>query len=259
VKPSRAIGDVGRIIETMNSMVWYHRIELAPGIVTPGADWESLWAPMRERHRAVDFRGKRVLEVGCWDGYWSFEAEKLGAAEIWATDDMSQRKTVTRSVPFVIECLGSKVRYRDDVSVYDVDALLPQKFDVVICYGVLYHLRYPVLGLAKMRKVLKTGGTLLIETAVLLDTEETTMTWGHDRIYPGDPSTWNAPSLSCLRFLLESSYFEVRSCETFLRQDEALKIGRAYARATAVERSLGDRHVVPDHFLAEHDTAFGKR
>jgi tRNA (mo5U34)-methyltransferase len=247
--------DRARIVETMNSMVWYHKIELAPGIVTPGADWEALWGPMRERHRAVDFRGKRVLEIGCWDGYWSFEAEKLGAAEVWATDDMSQRKTVTRSVPFAIECLGSKVRYRDDVSVYDVDALFPEKFDVVICYGVLYHLRYPVLGLAKMRRVLKTGGTLLLETAVL-DTESTDMRWGHNRIYPSDPSTWNAPSPSCLRFLLESSYFDVESCETFLRQDETRKIGRAYVRAVAAEGSLPERHVVPDTFLREYDPRF---
>jgi tRNA (mo5U34)-methyltransferase len=199
-----------------------------------------------------------VLEIGCWDGYWSFEAEKLGAAEVWATDDMSQRKTVTRSVPFVIECLRSKVRYRDDVSVYDVDDLFPERFDIVICYGVLYHLRYPVLGLAKMRRVLKTGGTLLIETAVLLDTESNDMRWSHDRIYPTDPSTWNAPSPSCLRFLLESSYFEVESCDTFLRQDETLKIGRAYARAVAVERPLGESHVVPDRFLRDYDPAFRK-
>jgi tRNA (mo5U34)-methyltransferase len=251
-----AARDRASIVATMNSMVWYHKIELAPGIVTPGADWEHLWGPMRERHRAVDFRGQRVLEVGCWDGYWSFEAEKLGAAEVWATDDMSQRKTVTRSVPFVIECLGSKVRYRDDVSVYDVDEVFPEKFDVVICYGVLYHLRYPVLGLARLRRVLKTGGTLLIETAVLLDTESNDMRWGRDRIYPSDPSTWNAPSVPCLKFLLESSYFEVRSCETFLRQDENLKIGRAYARAVAVERPPAGRYVVPDRFLGELDPAF---
>ena len=128
----------------------------------------------------------------------------------------------------------------------------------MICYCVLYHLRYPVLGLAKMRKALKTGGTLLMETAVLLDTESNDMRWGHDRIYPSDPSTWNAPSPSCLRFLLESSYFEVRSCETFLRQDETLKIGRAYAQAVAVEGPLADPHVVPDRFLGEYDPAFRK-
>jgi hypothetical protein len=82
------------------------------------------------------------------------------------------------------------------------------------------------------------------------------MRWGHDRIYPGDLSTWNAPSVSCLKFLLESGYFEVRSCEAFLRQDESVKIGRAYARAVAVERTAADRHVVPDRFLREYDPAF---
>ena len=253
-----SVPDRDSIVKTMNSMVWYHKIELAPGIVTPGPDWEPLWEPMLERHRAVDFRGKRVLEVGCWDGYWSFEAEKLGAAEVWATDDMSQRRQVTRSVPFVIECLKSNVRYRDDVSVYEVDDLFPEKFDVVICYGVLYHLRYPVLGLAKMRKVLKTGGTLLMETAVLLDTESTDMRWGNASIYPSDVSTWNAPSVPCLRLLLESSYFDVESCETFLRQDETRKIGRAFARAIAVERAAADRHAVPDRFLRGYNPAFRK-
>jgi hypothetical protein len=84
------------------------------------------------------------------------------------------------------------------------------------------------------------------------------MRWGHDRIYPGDPSTWNAPSLPCLRLLLESSYYEVESCQTFLRQDETLKIGRAYARARAADHALGQRHVVPDHFLGGHDPAFRK-
>ena len=244
--------DTRRIVETMNSMVWYHKIELAPGIVTPGNDWEAMWEPMAAYHRGVDFEGARVLEVGCWDGYWSFEAEKLGAAEVWATDDMTQRRTVTRSVPFAIECLGSRVRYRDDVSVYEVDRLLPGPFDVVVCYGVLYHLRYPSLGLAKLRRVLRPGGLLLLETAALLDTAEPLMRWGHPGIYPADRSTWNAPSPACLRLLLESSYFRVELCEVYLRQDEQRKIGRAYARARASAPGPGsDPHRVPDHFLRE--------
>ena len=44
--------DRARIVETMNSMVWYHRIELAPGIVTPGADWEALLAQPVDAVRA---------------------------------------------------------------------------------------------------------------------------------------------------------------------------------------------------------------
>lgn len=245
--------DAARIVDVMNSMVWYHKIELAPGIVTPGNDWEAMWDPMRSYHRAFDFQGKTVLEVGCWDGYWSFEAERLGAAEVWATDDLSQRLTRHPTVEFAIECLGSKVRHRGDVSVYEVDRAFRERFDVVIFYGVLYHLRYPTLALAKLRRVLRPGGTLLVETAVVLDTEEPIMKWGCEGIYPQDRSTWNAPSTSCLRLLLESGRFEVDLCEAYCRQDERLKIGRGYARARAVERADDRWHVVADRFLDRVD------
>lgn len=239
------------LIARMHGFNWYHKIELAPGIVTPGHDWESLWDPMRRYHRSVSFRDKRVLEIGCWDGYWSFEAETLGAREVWATDDMTQRRNRTETVPFVIECRGSRVRYRDDVSVYDVDRAFDDPFDIVIFYGVLYHLRYPVLGVSKLRRVLRRGGLLLLETASLLDTEDSVMRFGQRNVYAEDRSTWNAPSLSCLRVMLESSYFSVDVCETYLRQDDVRKIGRTYVKATAVQPLDDQWHIVPDYVLKD--------
>jgi SAM-dependent methyltransferase len=236
------------LVERMCASTWYHRIEIAPGLVTPGQPWDELWEPMRRRHAQADFRGKSVLEVGCWDGYWSFEAERLGAAEVLATDDLSQRKVVTRNVPFVRECLGSRVRYRDDVSVYELPERLGRTFDAVIFYGVLYHLRYPGMALAQLRRVLEPGGVLLLETAVLPDEQEPVMRWGYRAIYEEDPSSWNAVSLPCLRELLTTSYFEVELCETFLRQG---RVGRGYARARAVTRLDPDPHIVPDHFLRD--------
>jgi tRNA (mo5U34)-methyltransferase len=235
-----------RLVERMCGMIWYHKIELAPGVITPGQHWEYLWDPMRRRHHEVDFREKSVLEVGCWDGYWSFEAERLGAAEVLATDDLSQRRIVTRTVPFAIECLRSRVQYRDDVSVYELPELLQRAFDVVIFYGVLYHLRYPALALAKLRRVVKPGGLLLLETAVLPDEPEPVMRFGYRAVYATDPSSWNAVSLPCLTDLLRTSYFEVELCEAFLRQGN---VGRGYARARAVDRLDPDPHPVPDHFL----------
>ncbi len=246
------------IVAGMLRRTWYHKIELAPGVVTPGHDWEALWQPTLERHRQVDFHGLRVLEVGCWDGYWSFETEKLGAAEVWATDDVSQRRPLPPTVPFTIECLGSRVRYRHDVSVYALDAAFDEPFDVVVCYGLLYHLRYPMLGLAQLRRALRTGGRLLLETAVLHDEERPIVQWGQEHLYPGDASTWNAPSLPALRLHLETSYFDVELCEAFLRPPDS-HIGRAYARAVAVERNHDPRHVIPDHFLAQYDGAFARR
>lgn len=64
---------------------WYHKIELPGGIVTPG------WAPINQASYGIpqDLTGKRVLDVGAWDGYWSFEALKRGAKEVVAIDDFS--------------------------------------------------------------------------------------------------------------------------------------------------------------------------
>ncbi|MBT7362842.1 MAG: hypothetical protein HN813_12755, partial [Rhodospirillaceae bacterium] len=64
---------------------WYHRIELTDGVVTPG------WAPIDAASYRIpdDLTGKRVLDIGAWDGYWSFEALKRGAEQVIAIDDFS--------------------------------------------------------------------------------------------------------------------------------------------------------------------------
>src|SRR3546814_10478593 len=64
---------------------WYHRIELPYGIVTPGPN------PLNPNVYRVpeDLSGRRVLDVGAWDGYWTFEALRRGAREVVAIDDFS--------------------------------------------------------------------------------------------------------------------------------------------------------------------------
>ncbi len=55
---------------------WYHSIDLGNGIVTPGN-------PPDERMIEAGLprlRGQTVLDIGAWDGYWSFLAEKRQAA-----------------------------------------------------------------------------------------------------------------------------------------------------------------------------------
>ena len=66
--------------------LWMHTIDLGGGVVTSGA-----WTPEDQAGtlgtlEQIDFRGKKVLDVGCLDGLWSFEAERRGAAEVYATD-----------------------------------------------------------------------------------------------------------------------------------------------------------------------------
>jgi len=245
-------------IETMKTMEWYHKIELGHGIVTPGYDFDDIWLPLKEEMKKVEFVNKTALDIGCWDGLWSFEAEKLGAAEVLATDIHNQRSFTEQgcsTFEFAKKHLKSKVRYKE-VSVYKLDSHFKDQFDIAIFFGVLYHLRYPQLGIAKIRNALKTGGILLMETAVLLDTNDTIIQTDYKKIYTNDRSTWNAFSVPALCSLLKESYFEVKECKTIVRQDNERKIGRVFILAKAFS-GINDHHYFPDLFLENYFEKIG--
>lgn len=147
------------------ALPWYHRIELPGGIVTNG------WAPIGVGNYSLpaDLTGKRVLDVGAWDGFWTFEALKRGAEYVVAIDDFSNTiwKGEQRSWDQFDLCstaLGVTDRCdRKELSVYDVETL--GSFDVVLFFGVLYHLRHPLLALEKLAAV--TREMICVESAIL--------------------------------------------------------------------------------------------
>ena len=49
-----------------------HTIDLGQGLITPGRDFDDIWAVCRASMDKIDFRGKRVLDIGACDGLWSF-------------------------------------------------------------------------------------------------------------------------------------------------------------------------------------------
>lgn len=153
---------------------WYHTIEVAPGATTPG------WFDVRPALDAIafpDVRGKRCLDIGTFDGFFAFEMERRGAAEVVATDiedhdlwdwppdvrpDVAGapdgRHVAMAGLPkgagfrLAAELLGSKVRWRP-VSVYDLRPKDLGTFDVVFCGTLLLHLRDPVRALEAVRRV----------------------------------------------------------------------------------------------------------
>src|SRR5436309_7967242 len=129
------------LIAEMNRLNWVHRIDLGHGLVTPGR-WGAHNPRIMQALDAIDFRGKKVLDIGCWDGLFSFEAEKRGAAEVYATDLVTHRhirETIEQpTFRFAHDALKSRARYFPDVSVYDVERLGAHDFDVVIYAGVYY-------------------------------------------------------------------------------------------------------------------------
>src|SRR5215218_2091227 len=69
--------------EVADTPVWYHTIDLAAGVTTPG--WFDL-RPVVDQMPWPDVRGKRCLDIGTYDGFLAFELERRGAAEVVAID-----------------------------------------------------------------------------------------------------------------------------------------------------------------------------
>jgi tRNA (mo5U34)-methyltransferase len=185
---------------------WFHSIELAPGLVTPGLADTAAQVP---RLHLPDLRGKTVLDVGAWDGFFSFEAERRGASRVVAVDTFSwqARGDATGKAGFELarRALGSSVEDLE-VDVLDISHETVGQFDVVLFLGVLYHLKHPFLALEKLRAV--TRELLVLETHVdLLGLRRPAMAF-----YPGfelndDWSNWWGPNPAAVTGMLEQAGF----------------------------------------------------
>ena len=156
--------------------------------------------------------GKRVLDIGAWDGWFSFEMERRGAAvtavDCWDNPNFHRAKAK----------FGSAVRYVQ-CEVYDIHPATLGTFDIVLFFGVLYHLKHPLLALEKVCAVTKDFA--LIETFV---TDEHS---GGNPLAPprlefyetgelsGQVDNWTGPNLSCLLAFCRVAGFilpDLRTC-----------------------------------------------
>lgn len=226
---SPSLEEVRRIVAEHRS--WYHRIEVRPGIVTPGSnDTEA----NRERFDRIglplDCSGLRVLDIGCADGYFAFLAERRGAADVVAID---YRRRTSSGFDIAHRLLGSKVAFHDD-NVYD---LTPEKygaFDVVLMFGLLYHLRNPLSALDTVRTMVRTGGRLFAETHIIDDAvlladgtnakmadvspllrEAPMWQFYKGASLNGDITNKWAPNMTGFRHIVEEARFEVLASEGY--------------------------------------------
>jgi tRNA (mo5U34)-methyltransferase len=181
---------------------WFHQIELPDGSVTPGRDRSA------EKLAALhlpNLRGKSVLDVGAWDGYFSFEAERRGASRVLATDAyVWQRPGGKDGFEFARGALGSTVEDME-IEVLDISPETVGRFDVVLFLGVLYHMRHPLLALERMASVTKE--LLVVETLV----DMTFLRSPAAAFYPwelhGDETNWWGPNRAAVLGMLLSVGF----------------------------------------------------
>lgn len=226
-----AVSDEGRSLrEQIGALEWYHTIELAPGVITPG--WFDTRSVARRFPMPGSLSGRRCLDVGTFDGFWAFEMERRGASEVVAIDVLDPREwdwpagsaaevvsavgsRKGRGEGFLIahRALGSKVERRER-SVYQLDPEEDGMFDFVYVGSLLLHLHDPIGALRRVRTV--CSGQALVVDAIDLG-----LTLSHPRRPTatldarGRPWWWK-PNLAALVRMLEAAGFasvgEPRRC-----------------------------------------------
>jgi tRNA (mo5U34)-methyltransferase len=185
---------------------WYHTIDLGNGLVTPGADD----TPVRLARLALpaSLSGRSVLDIGAWDGFFSFEAERRGAARVVATDHYAWRGTgwsTKAGFDLARSALGSRVE-DVEIDVMDISPARVGTFDVVLFLGVLYHLRHPLLALERVAAV--SHDLLIVETVVdLVGLGRPAMAFYPHRELNDDPTNWWAPNHAAMEGMLRDVGF----------------------------------------------------
>jgi tRNA (mo5U34)-methyltransferase len=245
---------------------WYHTIELADGIVTPG--WMDTRPIVEKLPIPASLDGLRCLDIGTFDGAWALELERRGASEVVAVDILdpqqwdwpagsdeqvvdaiAARKAAGQGFELVMRTLGSGI-VRHERSVHDLDPGALGEFDFVYLGSLLLHLRDPVGALMSVRRVCR--GQLLLVDAI--DPSLTRL--GRNRPLAsldglGRPWWWK-PNLAALVRMVEAAGFELAAPPVRFRMPPGAgqprpraslaMLRHAGARTAWVTAKLGDPH-----------------
>lgn len=192
-------------------ITWCHPIDLGQGILTR-PEWhvrQRFVRRLKFLSLPEDLTGQSVLDIGAWDGFFSFECERRGASRVLAIDTYAWDVHGKDGFLLAHQALNSKVESMR-LAAEDLDAGTIGQFDLVLFLGVLYHLRSPIAVLDRLRRV--TRGTLVCETHALVPAV-------HGRyplisFFPGDGHEefgryefTAIPTIECLRQMMVSAGF----------------------------------------------------
>ncbi|MBN2843845.1 MAG: methyltransferase domain-containing protein [Sedimentisphaerales bacterium] len=163
------------IVDKINSFDrWHYEFDLN-GCLTPIVTRNHINRHLQRKkyffEPMVDFfggalTGKRVLDLGCNSGYWSLQAINSGAEYVFGVDG---RKMHIDQANFVFQVNGvDKTKYKFIQSNFFSDEVWSiGQFDIVFCFGILYHINKHFYLLEKIREV--NSEFLLIDTQISLN------------------------------------------------------------------------------------------
>lgn len=214
---------------------WRHSIDFGDGVWSDGSALrEELpkerrmaakveWCGLEGEPESPCFKNKTVLDVGAWDGFFSFYAERNGARSVTALDDYIWRghQPPESKAGFEISRKALKSNVKDvTMDIMDATPENLGKFDVILFLGVLYHVEHPYKCIKILRNLLKDNGRLIIETAFSHNFESTPVLQFHQRgtrrmLGPQQesvsrtPFTCWTPNRSCLEAMVQEAGFKI--------------------------------------------------
>jgi tRNA (mo5U34)-methyltransferase len=171
---------------------WYHSIDLGDGVVTPGLSKNQI-----DEALLPDPTGRDVLDIGAWDGFYSYWAERRGARRVVAMDHYVWGVDIVAREAYWRECaargelpdhtIDVERFWNDDLpgkrgfdiahdildskveavvgNFLDAEPAVVGTFDIVLFLGVLYHMKDPLRSLEQVRRL--TTRTAVIETEAI--------------------------------------------------------------------------------------------
>ena len=235
--------EITKIIESVPEQsngvfTWYHSFRFgnvyAPGTITSlqYQMWVSSLIP-------ENLKNKTVLDIGTADGFYSFLCESRGAKKVVAVD-----WTEFPGFSAAHKILDSKVEFRkliiDESNLGFADLKqkistineIKEKFDIILLFGVLYHLPNPVMIFKTLANI--TYEMLLMSSHIIDSKEPAMYYYPEGSLTPGDTTNWWVPTPSCLidigkRLGFNKSKmidtFDFDSMNSTLQQTEEVKSG----------------------------------
>jgi tRNA (mo5U34)-methyltransferase len=182
---------------------WHHSIDLGGGIVTPGAKKPDLLAlEAAAIFGPLNLRGKSLIDIGAWNGFFSIEAQRRGA-HVLATDSYCWTHTELKGKEtFDLVCRALGLRFKTKlIAPSDITPNTVGRYDVVLFLGVFYHLIDPIIALQNIASI--TREVLVLETHLdLHDVPRPAMVFYPGSELLGDPTNWWGPNRQCIEDLL---------------------------------------------------------
>ena len=220
--------EIRELARRVAELEWFHSIDLGSGVVTPGTDRSE--EKLARLGLPEDLRGRSVLDIGAYDGFFSFAAERRGADRVLAVDTLAWERGPGSGWP-CFSLAHSTLSSRVATQKLDIHTLAEAgigTFDIVMCLGVVYHLKDPRRALKAVAEV--TEDLLILETHTdVTHLRRPGVVFYEGDELAGDASNWCGPNERMLAMWLRDVGF--REVEVVHRRSVGRRALRALYRA----------------------------